>query len=131
LSFVNYANALANWLEPYHDYARPPPAVVLAEAAKQTELKTGYPLKGVDLTSLDGLSTNGNGKKDEEPPAVTEAPELVLKFFDGEKVFVLLRHMFNMVGVEFKTRLSAVSKGSVPSTLHIATLAQEVRLSLG
>jgi N-terminal acetyltransferase B complex non-catalytic subunit len=91
LSFVNYANALANWLEPYHDYARPPPAVVLAEAAKQTELKTGYPLKGVDLSSLDGLSTNGNGKKDEELPTVIEPPQnLFSNFLMVREVFVIL-----------------------------------------
>jgi hypothetical protein len=77
---------MADWLEPYHDYARPPPAVVLAEAAKHSELKTGHPWKGVDLTVLNGLSANGNGKKDEEPPAVTDPPELVVKFFDGEKI---------------------------------------------
>jgi N-terminal acetyltransferase B complex non-catalytic subunit len=90
VSFANYANELANWLEPYHDYARPPPAVVLAEAAKHSELKTGHAWKGVDLTSLNGSSTNGNGKKDEEPPAVTEPPELVLKYFDGEEIFLRL-----------------------------------------
>ena len=77
---------MADWLEPYHDYARPPPAVVLAEAAKHSELKTGHPWKGVDLTVLNGLSANGNGKKDEEPPAVTDPPELVVKFFDGERI---------------------------------------------
>lgn len=69
-------------MEPFHDHIRPPPAVVLAEAAKQTELKTGHPLKGVDLEALKQLVT-GNGKKDEEPPAVTEPPEPVIKFFDG------------------------------------------------
>lgn len=86
---VDYAAALAGWLEPYHDYTRPPPAVVLAEAARQTELKTGHPLKGVDLQSLNG-NTNGNGKKDEDPPAVTEPPELVLKFFEREPDTYLL-----------------------------------------
>lgn len=81
LTLVEYARALADWLQPYHDYTRPPPSVVLAEAAKQTELKTGHPLKGVDLAALNG---SANMKKDEEPPVVTEAPELVVKFFDGK-----------------------------------------------
>lgn len=80
LSFVEYASALADWLEPYHDYTRPPPSVVLAEAAKQTELKTGQPLKGVDMLALNGA--HGNGKKDEEAPTVKEPPEIAVKFFD-------------------------------------------------
>lgn len=59
---------------------------MLAEAAKHSDLKIGHPWKGVDLTILNGSPTNGNGKKDEEPPAVTEPSELVLKFFDGEEI---------------------------------------------
>jgi N-terminal acetyltransferase B complex non-catalytic subunit len=82
VSFVQYARALADWLEPYHNYTRPPPAVVLAEAARQTELKTGHPLKGVNLQALNEAASQGNGKKDEEPPAVTEPPELVVQYFD-------------------------------------------------
>lgn len=79
-SFIAYADALTEWLEPYHDHVRPPPAVVLAEAAKQTELKTGHPLKGVEIPLQNG---NFNGKKDEEAPPIKEAPELVSKFFEG------------------------------------------------
>ena len=82
VSFVEYATALANWLEPYHDFARPPPAVVLAEAAKQTELKTGHPLKGIDTTPANG--TNGHHKKDEEPPTIQEPPELLTKYFESK-----------------------------------------------
>jgi len=131
LAFANYANALANWLEPYHNYARPPPAVVLAEAAKQTELKTGHPLKGVDLTAINGSPMNGNGKKDEEPPAVTEPSVLVLNFFDGKKASTLLVvHTFS-VCLEFRARFLAVSEESPYAALHIATLAQEVWLSFG
>ncbi|KAK0228730.1 actin cytoskeleton organization protein [Armillaria fumosa] len=83
LAYIHYADALANWLEPHHDYVRPPPAVVLAEAAKQTELKTGHPLRGVEIPVLDGLS-NGH-KKDEEAPPVTEAPAELTTFFDDMK----------------------------------------------
>ncbi|KAF5381081.1 hypothetical protein D9615_004014 [Tricholomella constricta] len=110
LLFVNFASALAEWLEPYHDYTRPPPAVVLAEAAKQTELKTGHPLKGVDLQALNGASSPV--KKDEEPPSVTEPPELVTKFFDS-----------------LKARFLEVQKNVSPiEALHVATLAQEALL---
>ncbi|KAF9464770.1 N-acetyltransferase B complex non catalytic subunit-domain-containing protein [Collybia nuda] len=108
---VDYATALANWLEPYHDYTRPPPSVVLAEAARQTELKTGHPLKGVDLQSLNGIA-NGNGRKDEDPPVVTEPPELVLKYFE-----------------QLKSRLLELRNNPSPvRALHLATLAQEALL---
>ncbi|KAF8921223.1 N-acetyltransferase B complex non catalytic subunit-domain-containing protein [Mucidula mucida] len=79
LTFVRYADALAEWLEPHHDYVRPPPAVVLAEAAKQTELKTGHPLKGIEIPITNGSSH----KKDEEAPPMAEPPALVTSFFDS------------------------------------------------
>ena len=84
--FEEFAASLADWLEPYHNHARPPPSVVLAEAAKQTQLKTGHPLKGIEIPPSNG--DNGH-KKDEKPPAVTEAPEVVVKYFEGQ--FVLPR----------------------------------------
>ncbi|KAG6874208.1 hypothetical protein C0995_003754 [Termitomyces sp. Mi166 len=110
LHFIQYARALAEWLEPYHDYTRPPPSVVLAEAAKQTELKTGYPLKGVDLAVLERSSSPS--KKDEEPPAVTQSPEQVVRFFET-----------------LKERFAESQKNSSPvESLHIATLVQEALL---
>lgn len=78
---MEYAHALIDWLEPFHNHCRPPPAVVLAEAAKQTELKTGHPLKGIDIPPMNG---NGYHKKSEEPPTIQEAPEVVIKYFDGK-----------------------------------------------
>ncbi|KAJ7774501.1 actin cytoskeleton organization protein [Mycena maculata] len=113
LAFVNYANALADWLEPYHDHARPPPAVVLAEAAKLAELKTGHPLKGVEIPPKNGnASTNGSAKKDEEAPPATEAPELVVRYFD-----------------EMKTRFEEAKRASSQSlALHVVTLMQEAFL---
>ncbi|KAG6810186.1 hypothetical protein H0H92_012950 [Tricholoma furcatifolium] len=108
----NFARAMADWLEPYHDYARPPANVVLAEAAKQTELKTGHPLKGVDVEALNRSSSPS--KKDEEPPAVTDPPELVSKFFDN-----------------LKTRFAEIrTKGILVDILHVATLAQEAFILL-
>ncbi|KAH9484364.1 N-alpha-acetyltransferase 25, NatB auxiliary subunit [Psilocybe cubensis] len=106
--FIEYMNALIDWLEPYHNYARPPPDVVLAEAAKQTELKTGHPLKGVEVPT-----TNGHHKKDEEPPTIMDAPEVVVKYFDG-----------------VKERLPEAMKSSPSELLHVATLAQEAFLLL-
>ncbi|KAG5727952.1 N-alpha-acetyltransferase 25, NatB auxiliary subunit [Termitomyces sp. T112] len=108
--FVQFARALAEWLEPYHDYTRPPPSLVLAEAAKQTELKTGYPLKGVDLAVLDRSSSPL--KKDEEPPAVVEPPEQVSRFFET------LKGRF----------AEALKNGSPVQSLHVATLIQEAFL---
>ena len=80
---MDFTVALADWLEPYHDHLRPSTAAVLAEAAKQSELKFGHPLKGMDIPTP-APGTNGNGKKDEEAPPVKEPPLSVLKFFDGE-----------------------------------------------
>ncbi|OBZ75813.1 N-alpha-acetyltransferase 25, NatB auxiliary subunit [Grifola frondosa] len=113
LSLLDYATALSDWLSPYHDYTRPPPSAVLAEAAKQTELKTGHPLKGLELPP-DAL-TNGHSKKEEDPPAVTEPPEVVTKYFEA----TLKR--FNEV-VEGKRLLHEI--------LHIAALAQEAMILL-
>ncbi|KAJ3517170.1 hypothetical protein NLJ89_g669 [Agrocybe chaxingu] len=111
--FVEFATALADWLEPYHNHARPPPAVVLAEAAKQTELKTGHPLKGVEIPPLP-LNGNGHHKKDEEPPAVQEPPQAVVTYFEG-----------------LTTRLEEARTHSLPvEFLHVSTLAQEAFLLL-
>ncbi|CAA7271640.1 unnamed protein product [Cyclocybe aegerita] len=113
VKFVEFAKALADWLEPYHNYARPPPAVVLAEAAKQTELKTGHPLKGVEIPPLP-LNGNGHHKKDEEPPAAQEPPRAVVKYFEG-----------------LTTRLEEARTHSLPvELLHVSTLAQEAFLLL-
>ncbi|KDR81676.1 hypothetical protein GALMADRAFT_58678 [Galerina marginata CBS 339.88] len=112
VKFVEYATALADWLEVYHNYARPPPAVVLAEAAKQTELKTGHPLKGIDISPTNG--TNGHHKKDEEPPTIRDAPDVLVKYFDTVK--------FRIQEVQ--------SKSSPSELLHVATLAQEAFLLL-
>ncbi|KAG9318673.1 N-acetyltransferase B complex non catalytic subunit-domain-containing protein [Chiua virens] len=108
---LDWATALGDWLEPHHDYVRPPPAVVLAEASRQTELKTGFPLRGVRDQVHDGdANANGNHKKEEEAPPIKEAPGLLTTFFDG----VLSR---------FRTLLE--SKCSVSELLHTATITQE------
>ena len=80
----------------------------MAEAAKQTELKTGHPLKGVELLP----TSAGSHKKDEKPPAVTEAPETVVKHFQ------LVKDRFEQ----------ALKGGNLVDILHVATLAQEAFL---
>jgi N-terminal acetyltransferase B complex non-catalytic subunit len=83
LYLLEWATALGDWLEPYHNHTRPPPAVVLAEANKQNELRTGLPLRGVDLKALNGdANANGHAKKDEEAPPVKGPPQLVEQFFE-------------------------------------------------
>ena len=55
---------MSEWLTPYHDYTRPPPSAVLAEAAKITEQKTGHTLKGahqVHFFFLDDDLTGNSG----------------------------------------------------------------------
>ncbi|KXN86896.1 N-alpha-acetyltransferase 25, NatB auxiliary subunit [Leucoagaricus sp. SymC.cos] len=105
ITLVDFATALADWLEVYHNHARPHPLLVLAEASKQSELKTGHPLKGIETPPLDG-----NGlKKDEEPPACVEPPELVTKVFD-----------------DIKARFMEVNEAVSPlEALHVAAVAQE------
>ncbi|KAL0581537.1 mitochondrial distribution and morphology [Marasmius crinis-equi] len=107
-ALTQYADALAEWLEPYHDYARPPPSVVLAEAAKLTEKKTGFPLKGVEIPSQNGNST----KKDEEPPTVVDAPEKLVTYFE-----------------EMKARFDKVKESeSLVDTLSVLVAIQEALL---
>ncbi|KAJ7219345.1 actin cytoskeleton organization protein [Mycena pura] len=112
-ALLEYCDALADWLEPYHDYARPPPAIVLAEAAKLAEAKTGHPWKGVEIPPKNGNgSANGSAKKDEEAPSVADPPETVVRFFDDMKV-----------------RFEEVNSASSPSlALHVAGLIQEAFL---
>lgn len=114
---------MADWLEPYHDYSRPPPAVVLAEAAKQTELKTGHPLKGMEFHHTNG--TNGH-KKDEGPPTIQEPPVLVVKYFDS-----MCKDLLKISTIKFfsalQTRFDDINtKASISEILHLATIAQEV-----
>ena len=89
---VHFADALTQWLGPHHDFLRPPAAAVLAEAARITEQKTGGQLKGV-VPPPNG-STNGhtNYKKDEEPPAIKEPPQLAFTFFDGTSSSCICGH---------------------------------------
>ncbi|EGN93256.1 hypothetical protein SERLA73DRAFT_172175 [Serpula lacrymans var. lacrymans S7.3] len=109
--FVDWATILGDWLEPYHDHTRPPPAVVLAEAAKQTE--KAYPLKGHVTPPVSDSASNGHSKKEEEAPAVKKAPEAVANFFDE-------------MTQRFK---SLVESQSPPSEiLHVAALTQEAFL---
>lgn len=74
-----FTSAIAEWLEPFHDYIRPSPATVLADAMKQNELKTGKPLRGIELPVED----DSNDQK--EPPQVGPPPEIVTTFFDGRR----------------------------------------------
>ncbi|KAF8447742.1 actin cytoskeleton organization protein [Boletus edulis BED1] len=106
---LDWATALGDWLEPHHNYVRPPPAVVLAEASRQTELKTGFPLRGVDLQAHNG-DANGHHKKDEEAPPIKEASGLLTVFFDS-----MLSRFEHLVE----------SKCSISELLHVATITQE------
>lgn len=81
-SFAAFADALANWLEPYHNHARPPPAVVLAEAIKK-EGKLGQAAKAIKTPAENGTSTNGH-KRDEEAPPIVAPPESLVAYFDCE-----------------------------------------------
>lgn len=104
VSLTQFAIALADWLEIYHDYARPHPLLVLHEASKQTQLKTGHPLKGFETPP----SFNGNGpKKEEEPPTCIEPPEVVTRFFNGES------HLFNSRFGQFVNQVQPLRRGLI------------------
>ena len=75
--FFEFTFAIAEWLEPFHDHVRPSPATVLADAMKQNELKTGKPLRGIELPVENGTN------EQKEPPQATPPPEVVITFFDG------------------------------------------------
>lgn len=75
--FFGFTSGIAEWLEPFHNHIRPSPATVLAGAMKQNELKTGKPLRGVELPVENGSN------EQKEPPQVTPPPEIVATFFDG------------------------------------------------
>ncbi|KAJ4487875.1 actin cytoskeleton organization protein [Lentinula aciculospora] len=108
VSLSSYTDSLTEWLEPFHDHVRPPASVVLADVAKNTELKTGLPLRGVDVTPLQ----NGHTKKEEETPPITEAPEAVVGFFENMKT-------------QFEV---AKNGGFLNEALHAATITQEAFL---
>lgn len=76
--FFEFTSAIAEWLEQFHDHVRPSPATVLADAMKQNELKTGKPLRGIELP------VEGSNEQ-KETPQVTPPPEIVATFFDGTR----------------------------------------------
>ncbi|ETW85831.1 hypothetical protein HETIRDRAFT_308984 [Heterobasidion irregulare TC 32-1] len=108
-AFLDYATDLADWLGPYHDFTRPSPSAVLAEAAKQTELKTGHALKGLDLPADNGHA-NGHTKKAEDAPLVKEPPSSLIKFFE------CMQQRFNEL-IE--------AQRPPQELLHVAALTQE------
>ena len=122
-----FGHALSAWLRPYHNYARPPASVVLADAAKQAALRGGQPLKGVEIPT--NGSTPEHVKKDDEPPAVKEPPEIIIKFFDSESpsnavpTSPLIRHFILDMIARFTPLLESRLRNEA---LHVATLTQEV-----
>lgn len=80
ISLFDYIKILSDWLEPYHNHTRPPPAVVLAEATKQAGSKSQ---KRSESPPQNDSPANGQVKKEEEAPAIKEAPEGICRYFDG------------------------------------------------
>ncbi|KAI0273734.1 N-acetyltransferase B complex non catalytic subunit-domain-containing protein [Gloeopeniophorella convolvens] len=99
---VNYVVELTNWLDPVHDFVRPP-----ADTPGQGS-KNGAP-------PSEANASNGHAKKPEDTPATTEPPESVSLYFRG-----------------IEERFSKALDGGHPirELLHIATLAQEALLLL-
>jgi len=99
--------------------------VVLAEAAKQTELKTGHPLKGIEIPTSNGI--NGHHKKEEEPPAIQEPPEILLNYFDRELDFQSLFTSFTLLQVSER---DLTTPNLVPRQLNCFTWPQSHKKSL-
>ncbi len=118
-------------MTPYHDYTRPPPSAVLAEAAKITEQKTGQTLKGLEISS--DAASNGHTKKDEEPPVVVDPPALITKYFDGTQPpgLYLVRPSDISCLTDMTQRFKQAQEGKLfpHELLHIVTLTQEAGLS--
>lgn len=115
-------------MTPYHDYTRPPPSAVLAEAAKNTEQKTGLTLKGLEIPS--DAASNGQAKKDEEPPVVVDPPALITKYFDGIQPpdAHLVQPSNTLCLTDMTQRFKNAQEGKLfpHELLHIVTLTQEV-----
>ena|ERR1700722_3875805 len=86
-AFVEYTTALADWLEPYHDYIRPPATAILADAVKQSETKGGSLLKksngSLNANELPNIPVDETKKKEREVPVAKEAPLNLVDFFQG------------------------------------------------
>lgn len=79
LALFKFSTALGDWLEPHHDYIRPPPSAVMSEVARLAEQKTGQQPKGFPAPE----NGSANVKKDEDPPAIQDPSEVVTGFFNS------------------------------------------------
>ncbi|KAI0006129.1 actin cytoskeleton organization protein [Russula compacta] len=95
-----YVVDLTNWLDPFHKFLRP-----RMEAAKQSVKNSHSP--------DDGASSNGHGRKPDDAPQITEAPNSILLYFKDA-----LARFTKAIG----------AARPIYEVLHIATLAQEALL---
>lgn len=124
--------ALCDWMAPYHDYARPPPETVLAEAVKQLEQKAGKPVKVPSHPGNGSAGANGNGHKKEDPPRIQDAPELLSKFFDGMVNCILFRTLLTIDRLDMTDRFkfAVEEERSTCQLLHVVAVTEEVRRSV-
>ncbi|KAF8274920.1 actin cytoskeleton organization protein [Lactarius quietus] len=100
LALFYYMTDLTVWLDPVHNFLRPKP-----EISKQTAKN--------NVSSNDGESSNGHGKKPEDSPPVTEPPGSILAYFKKSHA---------------KFTRAVEERRPICEILHIATLAQEALL---
>ncbi|KAI0306474.1 actin cytoskeleton organization protein [Multifurca ochricompacta] len=100
LALFHYVNDLTDWLDPFHNFLRPQ-----GESPKQAP-KNGQ-------SSNDGVPSDGNGKKLEDAPPITEPPDSILSYFKNAHA-----------------KFTGAVEGRRPfyEILHIATLTQEALL---
>lgn len=131
LALYEYTTALGDWLEPHHDYVRPPPAAVMSEVSRLAEQKAGQQPKGLP-PPLNG-DLNEHAKKDEEQPVIKEPSEGIVKFYTGELLGLLSgKEVTEIVFVDMKARFQTALKDSAPLSelLNVVALTQEVRIEV-
>jgi hypothetical protein len=106
---------LTNWLDPFHNALRP-----RGDNTKQVPKN--------NLSSNDGVSSNGHGRKIDDSLRITEPPDSILSYFKSESLYVFLYIFRINVTADAHAKFMRAVEATRPiyEILHIATLAQEV-----
>jgi hypothetical protein len=114
LSLFHYTIDLTNWLDPFHNFLR-----LRGDNAKQTS-KTNHSSNG-------GASSNGHGRKVDDPPRITDPPDSILSYFKSEWSYLFFFFLQINVAADAHAKFMRTVEESRPiyEILHIAALAQE------
>jgi hypothetical protein len=114
IALFHYVTDLTNWLDPLNNFVRPRP-----EANKPSP-KNSH-------SSNDEDSSNGHGRKPDDPPQITEPTESILSYFKSEQLRHLLYPLPTDALADVQSRFTRAVEANRPiyEILHTATLAQE------